>query len=146
MRPDSCVHYTGALNPRSPTCKEGVNYRKLVGGTIDGWVTRLPCMPMELRGEGQKAVCPKFRAPTPEEIAADKRETDEAVKKMMVAYTGKVREWREAQKWSKKNPVSATGKVSCEACGTGEIHLSMSGYNGHIWGKCTTDGCVSWME
>jgi hypothetical protein len=148
MKPDTCVHYSGALNPAcGGVCRAGVNYRELVGGKVEGWVTRLPCTPtMEIRGGGERAACGEFRTPTAEELAEDKRQTDESIRKFMVAHSGKVREWREANKWDRKNPNGATGKVPCEACGTGEICLSMSSYNGHVHGKCTTDGCVSWME
>jgi hypothetical protein len=146
MRADACIHYTGAINPHSKgVCQKGINYRELVGGPIQGWVSRIPCVSMEARG-GEKVSCSQFQAPTPEQIAEDKRKTDESMRRFMVAYSGKVREWREAQGWSKKNRVGATGVVPCEACGNGEVHLSMAAYNGHVHGKCTTDGCVSWME
>jgi len=68
------------------------------------------------------------------------------MRKFMVAFSGNVLQWRKANKWDRKNPKGATGKVPCEACGKGEIHLSMSAYNGHVHGQCTTEGCVSWME
>lgn len=145
MKTDTCVHYTGALNPRTKVCKEGIDYRALAGGDSAGWVTRLPCCALEARG-GEKVTCAKFRSPTAEEIAEDKRVTDAHMKKFMIAFTGAVRAWREAQKWSRTNKVAASGKVPCEACGKGEIHLRMAAYNGHVWGKCTTEGCVSWME
>jgi ribosomal protein L32 len=146
MRADGCIHYTGALNPATGgVCGEGINYRELVGGPVLGWISRLPCSAGEARG-GDKVSCPKYRAPTAEEIAEDKRRTDESIRRFMAVQSGKVREWREAQRWSKKNRVSATGVVPCEACGKGEIRLSMAAYNGHVHGKCTTDGCVSWME
>jgi len=39
-----------------------------------------------------------------------------------------------------------TGSVACPKCGTGTIHYSVSGLNGHMHAACTTAGCVSWME
>jgi hypothetical protein len=147
MKHDSCIHYTGALNPAAgPACKQGINYRELVGGDPVGWVTRLPCSAVMEPRNGAKVSCDKHQLPTPEEIAEDERRTAESVRKFMVAYTGKVREWREANKWDRKNPKSAAGKVPCEVCSTGEIHLLMHEYNGHVHGKCSTEGCVSWME
>jgi hypothetical protein len=148
VKSNCCVHYNGALNPVTKgVCRAGVNLRHLVGGKVEGWITRLPCTPtLEIRGGGERAACDKYREPTTEELAAHKRETDEAMKKFMVAFSGNVLEWRKANAWDKKNPKGATGKVPCEACGTGEIHLSMSEYNGHVHGQCTTAGCVSWME
>lgn len=35
--------------------------------------------------------------------------------------------------------------VECPAC-KGRLHLSIAAYNGHVHGKCETDGCVAWME
>lgn len=148
MKPDACVHYNGAINPVTKgICRAGVNIRTLVGGPQEGWLTRLPCHPMPREAvNGERCSCDKFRLPTAEEVAESKRASDEAMRKFMVAFSGNVLEWRKANTWSKKNPKGATGTVPCEACGKGEIHLSMSEYNGHVWGKCTTEGCVSWME
>lgn len=146
MKSDTCVHYTGAINPQAKgVCAVGVNYRELVGGDVLGWCSRLPCMSMEARG-GEKVTCAQYRPPTPEEIAEDQRQTDEAIARHMVAFTGNVRVWREANKWDRRNPKAASGKVPCEVCKTGEIHLSMAAYNGHVHGCCTTEGCVRWME
>jgi nitrite reductase/ring-hydroxylating ferredoxin subunit len=147
VKTDTCVHYTGAINPRAGgVCAAGVNYRELVGGDVTGWVTRLPCCAGEVRGGGEKAACPHLRYPTSDELAEDKKRTDAHIAKFMVAFTGKVREWREANKWDRRNPKGATGKVPCDSCGIGEIYLSMASVNGHVHGKCTTLGCVSWME
>jgi hypothetical protein len=146
MKADTCRYYTGAINPRgNGCCDAGVNYRELVGGDSFGWVRRLPCSKV-LRDDATAVTCAKFQLPTPEEVAESERKSAESIRKFMVAYSGKVREWREANKWDRKNPKGATGKVPCEVCTTGEIHLSMSEYNGHVWGKCSTEGCVSWME
>lgn len=146
MKRDSCIHYTGCLNPRSPTCKAGVNYREHAGGDGFGWVKRLPCFKLENCDPAAVVKCDQYREPTAEEIAAHEAEVQAAIAKLMTAYTGKVREWHEANRWDRKNPKAATGKVPCEVCGKGEIHLTMAAYNGHVWGKCTTEGCISWME
>lgn len=146
MKRHECVHYTGCLNPRTPTCKAGVNYRAHAGGDGFGWVKRLPCFTLENGDPAAVVKCDHYFEPTAEEIAAHEAEVQTAIAKMMTAYSGNVRKWREAQGWSKTNRVSAEGTVACEACGTGQIHLSMASYNGHVWGKCTTADCVSWME
>lgn len=39
-----------------------------------------------------------------------------------------------------------TGQIPCSRCGTGTLHYSVSSFNGHMWGKCSTEGCLSWME
>ena len=38
-----------------------------------------------------------------------------------------------------------TGTVVCPKCG-GVLHYGVSGYNGHMWGKCATRNCIAWME
>lgn len=48
--------------------------------------------------------------------------------------------------WTKQNRVAKQEAIDCPACGTGKLHLSQAAYNGHVWGRCTTEGCVSWME
>lgn len=35
--------------------------------------------------------------------------------------------------------------IECPLC-KGKLHLSQSSYNGHVWGKCENEDCVSWME
>ena len=53
-----------------------------------------------------------------------------------------VKPWRT---WTKKNRVAKEEVIECPAC-KGRLHLSQAAYNGHVWGKCETEGCVSWME
>lgn len=146
MKEGMCIHYNGCANPVSKgICRAGVEYKSLTGGITPGWATRLPCTDMEPKG-GDKMSCDKHRLPTAEELAESKRETDEHIKRFMVAYTGNVAEWRRQNKWDRNNPKGASGSVPCEVCGTGKIELSMASYNGHVHGKCTTEGCISWME
>lgn len=47
--------------------------------------------------------------------------------------------------WRKKEPRGKQEVIECPAC-NGRLHLSQSAYNGHVHGKCETEGCVSWME
>lgn len=37
-----------------------------------------------------------------------------------------------------------SGKIQCPKC-SGDLHYSRS-KNGHVWGKCKTEGCLSWMQ
>lgn len=36
-------------------------------------------------------------------------------------------------------------EMTCPICG-GLLRYSVAAYNGHIHGKCETEGCVQWME
>lgn len=40
---------------------------------------------------------------------------------------------------------SLTGEIECPACGK-SLCYSISSYNGHLWGKCSTEGCLCWMQ
>lgn len=66
----------------------------------------------------------------------DKAELDKAVAALNVASA-----WRVTPK-----PANDRHEViECPVC-KGRLHLSQSAYNGHVHGKCETEGCVSWME
>jgi hypothetical protein len=135
MRPGTCIHFTGIMEP---CCKAGVNYDQLAGGPEFGRWLRLPCV----SGKDNKGVTPKACSkrlePTPEQIAQSEAEwkaAQDRFRKVMPV----VAEWRNK---------GAKGKyevIECPACG-GKLHLQQSHYNGHVHGKCETDGCVSWME
>ncbi len=47
--------------------------------------------------------------------------------------------------WRKKPPRGKTEIIECPIC-KGRLHLSQAASNGHVHGKCETEGCVSWME
>lgn len=38
------------------------------------------------------------------------------------------------------------GKMKCPVCNEGELRYSRASYNGHVHAKCSTQGCVAWME
>jgi hypothetical protein len=84
-------------------------------------------------------MCPHYREPTAEEIAEDQRETDAAVSRMMKAskVISEVKREHAGKSWY--------GVKTCPVCG-GRLHMSHSGYNGHVHGKCETENCLNWME
>lgn len=38
------------------------------------------------------------------------------------------------------------GVMDCPICKTGKLSYSRSTYNGHVHARCSTEGCVAWME
>lgn len=36
------------------------------------------------------------------------------------------------------------GIIDCPKCGQALRYTIMS--NGHVWGRCSTDGCLTWMQ
>jgi hypothetical protein len=127
-----CIHY------RSPshgdTCEAGVRYDSF--DAKDRTMLRSPCF---THGTHERAACPHRRVPTKEEIAAHETWVKEQQSVLFKVLTG-IMPWR--AKWSGKSHAET---IECPAC-KGRLHLRISGYNGHVHGRCETAGCVAWME
>jgi hypothetical protein len=154
-----CQHYdpggvtmVGGKAP-SGVCKAGVNYLDQFGRAPDnpdhyldgkyypssGIFQRICCTDGGKRSEDeQRARCPKWLRKT-REMGEERADDLDASLRRMTAVGPIVKEFR-------KKPWGKQGVFDCPACGTGKLHLSQSSYNGHVWGKCTTPECVSWME
>lgn len=134
-----CVHYNGTVND---CCDAGVNYQSLTDGK-PGWGNKLPC---GLRAvvEAEKVTCEKFQEPTDAEIAEDEAAMKESHRKMMLTLP--LVSAMKARHLNGKKFRSGEEKITCPACGTGELHMAISGYNGHTQGRCSTQGCVAWIE
>jgi hypothetical protein len=144
-----CVHFNGVQNKK---CEAGVAYDGLEKNGH-----RLPCLIEQSRqekvdgkyvrlwkpwpDERPAASCEHLRAPTAEEIAAADAELAESMARMCVVMAV-VSKWRT---WTKQHRVAKQEVIECPAC-KGRLHLSQAAYNGHVWGQCETEGCVSWME
>jgi hypothetical protein len=37
-------------------------------------------------------------------------------------------------------------EMECPICQKGIIHYSIAGNNGHVWARCSTDGCVRFVQ
>jgi hypothetical protein len=154
MRRGTCVHYTGM---QTKVCEAGVNYEEVFGKRA-GIACRAPCLqeyktheridgkmqavwkPWPRRGE-QEIPCSLRLMPTEEQIAAANAEWATHMEKMAKVMEV-VRPWRT---WKKTNRVAKQEVIECPAC-KGRLHLTQAAYNGHVWGKCETADCVSWME
>lgn len=157
MRRGTCIHYRGSHQEQP--CAAGVDYRTAFGPN-DGIACRAPCLQeikRHVKGEdgklapvwepwprnGQQEIpCDKRVMPTEEEIAAADAEFAQHMDRMRKVMTV-VKPWRT---WSRKNRVAKEGAIPCPTGCGGVLHLSQAAYNGHVWGKCETTGCVSWME
>lgn len=81
---------------------------------------------------------------TPEEIAAEAAESTRRIELMGKARAAIVAALGGA--WhGKKNRSGGSGRVNCPNC-AGMLSYSRSANNGHIHAKCSTAGCVAWME
>lgn len=134
---DWCKHYNGTVND---LCKAGVKYTDLEQGRGSQQFS-LPCF-KDRNPLG--ATCEKCEFRTPEEVAAM-----EAEQKKRLEDLGKARAAIVVHlggQW-KKGMTGRAGSIDCPVCTpVGCLNFSRSGYNGHIHAKCSTVGCVSWME
>ena len=55
---------------------------------------------------------------------------------------------RDAARWvgPQLNYFSGQGEMACPVCGAGRLQYWRSGRNGHVHARCSTPGCVAWME
>lgn len=132
-----CRHYNGLLGPGlkedHKPCGRGLNPRQDYCHPGDGHGIRFACV-----GHKEAPTCPEYDPFTPEEVAADKKEIDELVAKTLKARTAIMN--------AVGNRVGVTGTVPCPCCQGGTLAYRVSGFNGHVWGMCSTKGCVKWME
>jgi len=129
-----CVHFNGIQHE---VCKVGVKYDDVM---VQG--SGLPCVCIGSRG-GEGIPCAQRRYPNTEEVAADKANVDELFRigdKVMAAITADA----EAKGYRRGN--GGSGEVTCPACADGKLAYRVAGYNGHRHAKCSTAGCVSFME
>jgi len=121
-----CRHRTSMLND---FCKAGVNLKELPKGIGQ------PCY---WCSHGQTK-CEKWEPQTVQEIVDDEKAMQEAMARMRLscALVSRIRQEKKGTDWS--------GVETCPAC-QGRLHLTHAAYNGHIHGRCETEGCLSWME
>ena len=134
-----CVHYRynrDARKPEDDTCKAGVRFDTFAGSKFH---TR-PCFLDDFGRSKPGAVpCASLRRPTAEEITANELEWERQFNLLGVVQRG-IKPWREAHQ--KQNFAEV---IECPVC-KGRLHLSIAACNGHVHGKCETDGCAEWME
>ena len=127
----SCKHFTGVKDDR---CRAGVCYREQFpppwgkGG--------LGCI------EHNDPRCPKAEWPTHEEALAKARESIAFTNRMM-APINSAHAAAKAAGLGKGH--GGTGECPCPNC-NGTLRYKVAALNGHLWGKCSTEGCASWME
>lgn len=142
-----CQHYDpqpgSLLDPNRCWCKKGHDTEKVqaaakAAGVAPKWWK--PCIDGHELDDAAK-FCPDWIRRTRQEGEERADELEASMNRMRVVMPV-VSQWRT---WSKKNRVAKQEVIECPAC-KGRLHLSQAAYNGHVWGKCETEGCVSWME
>lgn len=139
-----CKHYR-AMSEHD-TCKAGVKYADLPRGPAR------PCFWERCDRRGN-ALSPMPAPPSSCSLASfpDEAEIaeDEAKSRERFGLVGKARNAIVASlggPWKRGTPGSQ-GRIDCPACdGKGTLSFTRAGCNGHIHARCSTGGCVSWME
>lgn len=147
-----CKHYRGTANGK--TCAAGVEYASVQvehepvkyrhdakeKGEPYTATRSLPCI-QEWNFVG--ATCEKCEFRTPEEVAAEEKESEERFARIGLIRLAIVEAC--GGPWKRGMPGSG-GKIECPACKTGTVSYSRAGYNGHIHAACSTPNCARWME
>ena len=131
-----CKHFRSIQHQ---TCQVGINIRQLVGGDDFGWARRMPC----LSSEHCTVECESRELHTREEAEADYEKTQQIMQQLTQAVTITRQDATDRGLMIGRGGV---GEVGCPVCSTGTIKYSVASVNGHMWGKCSTAGCVAWME
>jgi hypothetical protein len=125
-----CVHFSGISQP---ACRAGVAYETVEDPKPNGGY-RLPCF----ADDGARTACEHARFPTREEAEERERESH--------ASTRRINLVRAAIVTATEGKRGVAGTIACPACEGGTVRFSVAGYNGHIWGKCSTPHCAEWVE
>lgn len=130
-----CNHYRAMSD--HDTCEAGVPYEQFKGLKFD----ERPCF---MRSGVICGGCNKQQFPTPKQIAVRDAEFQTRFENIGKARAAIVTHL--GGPW-KRGMTGAGGKLDCPVCGGSQsLAFSRSGYNGHIHARCSTNGCVSWME
>lgn len=129
-RAERCEHFTGTQNE---ACKAGHRYAE-IGRPF-------PCLaPYD---GAERPGCPDLLLPTAEQLEAREREMRRFLENMGKARTAIV---AHIEARGKKDRDDA-GTLPCPCCEGGTLAYRYAGaYNGHIHARCSTEGCVAWME
>lgn len=141
-----CKHCNGTYF--NEICDAGVAYVAVTPQPDKpGSAYRRPCVGLvtcdhgreTLKNHGPQGTCDKYEEFTEAELAAQDAAMQASMDRMKLTLpvVGKVKKEHKGENWQ--------GVVVCPVCG-GELSLSHAACNGHVWGRCATDGCVSWME
>jgi hypothetical protein len=134
-----CIHYRynrDVKKGEANTCEAGIDLDKFTGLKFGS----RPCFLDETGASKADALpCERLLRPTAHEIAAHEKWA-EGRHGLLGKVMKDIQPWREAHKG-----MSTRDVVVCPAC-SGRLHLSIAAYNGHVHGRCETEGCVSWME
>lgn len=135
-RSQKCVHFTGIQHER---CGAGVDYKAVRDSDKSPY--RWPCL--TLHGEAADTTCDKRLLPTAAEVKAEEEKIERILKADILAFAAVDNDCK-AHGLGKGH--GGQGSVACPVCKSGTITYSVAEVNGHRHARCTTAGCVRFME
>lgn len=102
----------------------------------------MPCIPKFINGR-EAWPCERFEIMSVEDAEAEARGRVAEVERTEKAL-GAAKDHAKAQGFGRGK--GGRGELACPCCDGGTLRYSVASYNGHMHAKCTTQGCVSWME
>lgn len=137
---DYCQHY-GRGKGADMVCAKGMDLKNM---------QRVPAGPKEIKWgpciQGHTLPNPHVHCQhwirRTREMGEQRADAIQAALNRMEIVMPVVAKWRT---WKENNRVAKQEVIECPSC-KGKLHLSQAAYNGHVHGKCETQGCVAWME
>lgn len=142
MNVGNCKHFNGTMNDE---CDKGVEYKTLAGEPEFGLVKRLPCL-SKYRVESI-VFCDYFRPLSQIEVNEAEQKREKSIQDKLIAVGLILKEHPEIDpQWEGQmdDRKGFRGTIECPVC-KGILHYTIAGGNHHIWGKCETEDCLSWM-
>lgn len=116
-----CKHFNGVIHDQ---CRAGITYRP---GYIDQCIGN---------GEATGAICQRCEYPTPEEVENEGKKFRCGLENVSTARHAIVQHTQDKP---------GDGEIPCPVCKTGTLYFSVHS-NKHVHARCSTAGCVAWME
>lgn len=132
-----CRHYAPKPGSGDYCALSCGSFEMMKKARASGAAPMMPCIGGHACTDVQ-SICPKWERQTMEHAEA-RADSIEASMKRMAIVGPVVAEWR------KKEPRGKYEVIECPAC-KGRLHLNQSAFNGHVRGRCSTPGCVTWVE
>jgi len=117
-----------------------IDIRRLIGGVDIGWALRAPCRKLSDASDSNRVPCDHFAMFTRAEGRARNIELIRILERHAMA-ADTVDAFR-----SRHKRQNAQETVDCPTGCGGRLTLSIAAINGHCWGRCSTPGCLAWME
>ena len=132
-----CQHY-GRGKGADMECRAGMDIRtaQTVPTGPKGYL-RGPCIGGHTLANPHSH-CPRWLRRTREQAEKRADEIEDSIWRMTVIGPA-------IEAWRAKPPIGKSEIIECPAC-KGRLHLAQAAYNGHVHGRCETEGCVAWME